>query len=61
MEIIAEFDRRVGKKENLRFTIGEVGSPVNGAVYVSKEVELPATITLIIPAKGERKKDVPNS
>jgi len=56
-EIIAKLDKGSTGKHK-RYTIGTVDSPIGGAVYVKPEVELPVTITVVIPG---REKDVPNN
>ena len=56
-EIIARLDKGTTGRRR-RYTINDCDSDIGGAVYVKPEVELPITITVVIPG---RDKNVSNS
>jgi len=53
--VIAKLDKKV-KGKRKRFTVGNMGSPISGALYLKKGVSLPTDLTVIFQEerKGER-------
>ena len=47
----------MSKGRKLRFIIGNVKSPVSGALYLSSEIELHTEVTITFPIPKKKKKE----
>jgi hypothetical protein len=52
-KIKAEIDER-STGTHQRWTVGEVGYAVSGALYIPKNTELPYEVTIVFPKKGAK-------
>ena len=52
-ELKAKYDPTSSGKRK-RYIVGNLKSAISGALYLKEEVELPATITIIINEKKEK-------
>ncbi|MHA1286858.1 MAG: hypothetical protein ACTSPB_05580 [Candidatus Thorarchaeota archaeon] len=53
--VIAKPDK-TSKGKRQRYTVGNIDSPISGALYIKPSVELPVEITVVFPLK--KKKEV---